>query len=129
MIVPPAATGLGVPLLVTARSQSTETVVATIVLLLAVFGSLVEEVIVEVAVIVPAATVGATLTPTMMSAEEPDARLVSVQFTLPVAPTAGYVHAQPGGMDTDAKVVFAGIASVKLTAEAAAGPLFVTVCV
>src|ERR1700685_1256294 len=128
-MVPPAATGVGVPLLVTARSQSTETVVATVVLLLAVFGSLVEEVIVEVAVIVPAATVAATFTPMIMSADAPEARLVSVQFTLPVAPTAGYVHAQPGGTDTEAKVVFAGMASWKITAEAAAGPLFVTVCV
>jgi len=128
--VAPAATGLGTPLLVTARSQSTVTGVSTVVLLLLLIGSLVEDVTVEVAVIVPAATVAGTFTPMMMSADVPEARVVSVQFTLPVEePTAGYVQAHPAGMDTEAKVVFAGIASLKITAEAAAGPLLVTVCV
>ena len=73
--------------------------------------------------------VDATFTAMIMSAEAPDARLASVQFTFPVAPTAGVVQVQPAGTDTEANVVFGGVASVKLTAEAAAGPLLVTVCV
>ena len=125
----PAATGLGVPLLVTARSQASETGVVTVVLLFAEFGSVVVAVTEEFAVIVPAAMVDGTFTTTMMSADVPEAIVVSVQFTFPVAPTAGEVHVQPAGAKTDSKVVFVGVASVKLTPEADAGPLFVTVCV
>lgn len=129
MILPPAATGLGVPLFVTAKSQAVVTGVVMIVLLLAELGSLVEEEIEEFAVMVVAGTVGATFTTTMMSADAPEARLGSVQVTLPVAPTAGVVHVQPTGAETEANVVLVGTASRKLTVEAAAGPLFVTVCV
>ena len=125
----PAATGFGVPLFVTVRSQAVVTVVVTVVLLFAALGSLVAEETVEFAVMVPAAIFGATFTTTMMSAEAPDARLGSVQLTFPVAPTAGVVQDHPAGMETETNVVLAGVASVKLTVDAAAGPLFVTVCV
>ena len=128
MILLPAATGLGVPLLVTARSQAVVMGVLMVVLLLAELGSLVVEETEEVAVIVVTATVAATFTTTTMFADAPEARLVSVQVTFPVPPTAGVVHDQPAGIETEANVVLAGIASRKLTAEAAAGPLFVTVC-
>src|SRR2546425_11746736 len=119
----PAATGLGTPLLVTARWQAVVTVVVTVVLLLAAVGSLVVEETDELAVIVPAATVGATFTTTMMSTDEAAAMLRFVQVT--EAPTT---QDQPAGVATETNVVFTGIASVKLTFEAAAGPLFVNVC-
>ena len=119
----PAATGFGLPLLVTVRSQAVVTVVVTVVLLFAELGSLAEETE-EFAVIVPAATVGATLTTTMISAVAPKARLGFVQVTEAVT-----VHVHPAGGATETNVVLAGIGSVKLTADAAAGPLLVTVCV
>ena len=64
----PAVTGLGLPLLVTVRSQSRLTLVTTEVLLFARVGSEVAADTVEAAVIVAATTVGATLTTTMMLA-------------------------------------------------------------
>jgi hypothetical protein len=125
VILPPVATGFGLPLLVTARSQATLTPVVTVVLLLVRFGSVVPVAeIVEVAVIVPAATVGATFTTTIMSAIAPTATLGFVQVTEVVT-----VQVHPGGADTEENVVFVGIGSAKLTVEAAAGPLFVIVCV
>jgi hypothetical protein len=124
VILAPAATGLGTPLFVTAKSQTTMTVVVTVVLLLAELGSLVAEETDEFAVIVPAATVEATFTTITMSADVPAARLGLVQVTEVVV-----VQVQPAGAETDTNVVFVGIASVKLTVVAAAGPLLVTVCV
>jgi hypothetical protein len=125
VIFAPAATGLGLPLLVTLRSQAIRTFVTTVVLLLLGLGSVVpEEETEEFAVIVATATVGARFTTTMMSADAPAATLGLVQVTEAVT-----VHVQPAGAETDTKVVFAGIASAKLTVDAAAGPLFVTVCV
>jgi prephenate dehydrogenase len=99
------------------------------VLLLAEVGSVVVAVTEELAVIVPAATEGATFTTTIMPAEVPAASAGSVQFTVPVPPTAGVVQVQPAGARTDWNVVLVGVASVKLAPAAAAGPLFVTVCV
>ena len=53
--------------------------------------------------------------------------VVFVQVTVPVAPTAGVVHVQPVTAGKNWKVVFAGIASVKVTGVAAlAGPLLVS---
>jgi hypothetical protein len=121
----PAATGLGLPLLVTFRSQAVRTLVTTDVLLLLELGSVVpEEETEEFAVIVATDTVGARFTTTMMSADAPATTLGLVQVTEAVT-----VHVQPTGAETDTKVVLAGIASVKLTGAAAAGPLLVTVCV
>jgi len=118
-----AATGLGLPLLVTVRLQAIRTFVTTVVLLLLEVGSVVpEEETEEFAVIVATDTVGARFTTTMMFADAPAATLGLVQVT-------AAVHVQPGGAEADTKVVLAGIASVKLTVDAAAGPLFVTVCV
>jgi hypothetical protein len=59
-----------------------------------------------------------------MSAEAPEARLGSVQTTEVVV-----VQDQPTGAETETKVVLVGIGSVKVTPEAAAGPLLVMVCV
>ena len=125
-MVPPAATGLGVPLLVTAKSQAVATGVVMVVLLLPELGSLVVEETVEVAVIDAATTEDATFTTTTISADAPEAKLGSVQVTLPVPPTAGVVHDQPAGTEMEAKVVFVGTASRKV-AGAAAGPLLMTV--
>jgi hypothetical protein len=123
----PAVTGLGVPLSVTARSQIVVTGVAVVVLLLAELGSEVEEETVEVAVMVVAAIEDATFTTTIILAEAPEARLASVQVTVPVAPTAGVVQIQPAGAEMDAKVVLVGTTSVKVAFVELAGPLFVTV--
>ncbi len=120
----PANTGFGVPLLVTAKSQSGVTLVTTVVLLLAELGSPVVAEMEEFAVIVATTTVEATFTTTMMSADAPAARVGSLQVT-----EAVITQVQPTGAETEANVVLAGIASVKLTAEAEAGPLLVTVCV
>ena len=129
MIFEPAVTGLGLPLLVTVKSQDCRTLVMTVVLLLERLGSEVVAETVDVAVIVDATTVGATLTTTTMSAEVPDARLGFVQVMGPVPPTAGAVQFHPAGAMTDWNVVLVGVVSTKLTVEAPAGPLFVTVCV
>lgn len=125
-----AATGLGVPLFVTARSHWTVTGVTTLVLLFADVGSLVVAATDELAVIFPAATVAGILTATTMSAVAPEARaLVSLHVMVPVAPTAGEVHVHPTGAVTDSKVVLVGVAWVNTTPVDDAGPLFVTVCV
>lgn len=127
-MLPPAATGLGLPLLEKATSHASVTGVVTVVVLFARLGSEVVEETVEVAVMVVAAMVGATFTTTMMFAESPEARLAGpVQVTLPVAPTAGVVHVKPAGVEMEAKVVLVGTASTKVTPTAAAGPLLVTV--
>ena len=127
MILLPAVTGLGVPLSVTAKSQMVVTGVAVVVLLLAELGSVVEEETVEVAVIVVAAIEEATFTTTIMLADAPEAKLASVQVTVPVAPTAGVVQVQPAGAEIEANVVFVGTTSVKVAFVELAGPLFVTV--
>ena len=112
--------------MVTVKSQAMFTLVTTVVVLV-----LTEFVAdrVEVAVMVDATTVGATLTTTTMLADAPEANVGLVQVTLPVAPIAGVVQVQPAGARADWKVVFRGVASVKFAVVAAAGPLFVTVCV
>ena len=125
----PAVTGLGVPLLVTVRSQVTTMLVTTLVLLFAAFGSEVVAETDEAAVIEAAVTVDGTLTTTRMFADTPDATLGLVHVIVPVAPTAGVVQVHPAGAETDWNVVFVGVASVKVAPVAVAGPLLVTVCV
>jgi hypothetical protein len=125
----PARTGLGVPLFVTARSHLSCAYTSVVVVLLARFGSEVVAATEEVAVISPAA-VADTSTATTIFAEVPDARFAeSVQLIVPVPPTGGVVQLHPAGARTESKVVFVGVASVKLTPVAAAGPLLVIVCV
>lgn len=125
----PAVTGLGVPEFVTLRSQATLTFVVTLVLLFEDSGSEVVAETDEVAVMEVAATVGATPRTTMMSVEVPDATLGFVQVIVPVPPRAGVVHDHPAACEMDWKVVLTGVAWVNVALEAAAGPLFVTVCV
>src|SRR5271165_2651882 len=128
-MVPPTWTGLGVPLFVTARSQTAMTGVVRVVLLLAELGSPVVAETEEVAVIEVAVTLGARFTTTMMLAEALAAKVGSLHVMLPVPPTAGDVQVQPAGAETETNVVLVGTACRKLTAEADAGPLFVTVCI
>jgi hypothetical protein len=123
VILLPAATGLGAPLLVTARSQAVETGVVVVVVLVSEFVAETD----EVAVIGVAMILEATFTTTRMAADVFAAKLGSVQVTFPVAPTAGVVHVHPAGAETEANVVLVGTASRKLTDVAAAGPLFVIV--
>src|SRR4029077_4645213 len=121
----PAATGLGLPLLVTVRSHEVLTVVTTVVLLFAGVGSLVVAETEEFAVIVATAIAGPTFTTTIMFASAPAASgFGSVQVTEAVT-----VHDHPTGGETETNVVFAGIASVNVTPDAAPGPLFVTIWV
>src|SRR5579862_2550654 len=110
-MVAPAATGLGVPLLLTARSQATVTGVLVLVVMVSAFVAETE----EVAAIAAAVTLEGTLTTTTMDADVVAAMLVSVQVIFPVAPTAGVVQFQPAGAETEAKVVLVGTASRKLT--------------
>ena len=125
----PAVTGLGVPLSVTAMSHAAPTGVVTLVLLFAEFGSEVVAETEEAAVIEVAVTVEGTFNTTMMSADVLAATLGFVHVIVPVAPTAGVVQVHPAGAEIEAKVVFVGVASVNVAPVAAAGPLFVTVCV
>jgi len=116
--------GLGAPLLVTAKSHCGLTSVTTLVLLLVRLGSLAVGPTDEFAVMVAAVTVEATFTTTRIEAEVPDAMLGLVQTTEVVV-----VQVQPAGAETETNVVLVGIASVKLTEDAAEGPLLVTVWV
>lgn len=126
----PARTGLGVPTFVTARSHLSCAYTWVVVVLLPGFGSDVVAATEEVAVISPAAVAAGTLTTTTIFAEVAEARLAeSVQLIIPVPPTAGVVQFHPAGARTDSNVVLVGVASVKLAPVAAAGPLFVIVCV
>jgi len=126
----PAVIGLGIPLLVTAKSHVTFRLVVTVVLLLALLGSEVVADTEEVAVIGPEVTVEGTFNTTTMSADVPAPRFaLSVQVMVPAVPTAGVVQVHPAGASTDWNVVFAGVAWVNETLAADAGPLLVSVCV
>lgn len=129
VMVEPAVTGLGVPVLVTARSQATPTFVVTLVLLLAEVGSDVVADTVELAVIELAVTVAGTPRITIMSEDVLAAMLGFVHVIVPVPPTAGVMQVHPAGGEIDWKVVLVGVASVNVAPVAVAGPLFVTVCV
>ena len=83
----------------------------------------------DAAVMDLAVTVAGTFRTTIMSAATPEATLGLVQVIVPVPPTAGVVHVHPAGAEIDWKVVLVGVACVNVAPAAAAGPLFVTVCV
>src|SRR5258706_5824128 len=126
----PAVTGDGAPELVALRLTFALTTTLTVVELLTALGSLVPDVTEDVAGIVVLSGVAVfTLTVTLIFATEPAARVGFIQVTAPVPPAAGVTHVHPAGARTDWKVVFAGVFSVKLSEVAAAGPLFVIVCV
>jgi hypothetical protein len=114
--------------LISALPVAATVVVAVIFVLLLLLGSVVVAVAEAASVmIVPAAVPAFTCTvsvkvavPVLASA------VVFVQVTVPVAPTAGVAHVQPVTAGKAWKVVFAGIASVKVTVVALAGPLLVS---
>jgi shikimate kinase len=111
---------LGVPVLVTARSQASVTGVLNMLLVVA---ALVAE-SVEVAVIGVVVSEAATLTTTGMLTDAPEAKLGSVQVTVVTV----VVQVQPAGAEADTTVVL-GMDSVRLTPVAADGPPLVTVSV
>jgi hypothetical protein len=115
--------------LVTVRSQDTVTLVTTLVLLLDESGSVVVADTEDAAVIELAVTVEGTFTTTRMFADAPEAKLGSLHVIVPVAPIAGAVQVHPAGAEIDWNVVFVGVTSVNVAPAAAAGPLFLTVCV
>ena len=77
--------------------------------------------------IVPDAVPAVTFRTGENVAVPPDASALMVQVIVPVAPTAGVEQLQPDGVGIETKVVLAGSASVKVTVEAEAGPLFLTI--
>jgi hypothetical protein len=77
---------------------------------------------------VPAAVPPLTLT-VSVTVSVPSGWLLSVQLTVPVAPTAGAVHDQPGSVETETNVVFAGIASDTFEFVAELGPLLMALMV
>jgi hypothetical protein len=70
---------------------------------------------------VPGATSELTCT-TSVNKSSVTPKLAFVQVTVSVAPTAGAEQDQPAGEVSDTNVVFAGIASFKVTFSAASGP-------
>src|SRR5438093_7181500 len=125
----PALTGSGVSLFATATS-AVLTVVCAVAELFAGFESAVVDVTFAVLVMVPVAA-ALTFTTRVNVAEAPAAKLAMFAVAVPVPPTAGVVsvNAGPEVCIIDTNVVFAGMASLSETVDAAAGPLFVKVSV
>ena len=126
----PAVTGSGVSTFVNERSaEPLPTVVVAVPFSLPGFGSLVaDEAVAVLEMTVPAAVDGSAATVSVNTAL-PTARLGFEQETVPPAPTAGVVHDQPPGDDSDTNVVPAGKVSDKDTVAALLGPAFVAVIV
>src|SRR3954454_22267456 len=105
------------------------TVEVTLAVLFAVYGSLVLEPTVGVAVIVVPADVPAfTFNVIGMLTEAPEASEEPLQLMAPVPPTAGVMHVQPAGGVMAWKVVFGGVVKLYVGVAAVVGPLFVIVC-
>lgn len=124
----PAATDVAEGELVATRSASVAraTTSAAVAVLFAELGSAVVALTVAASLIaVPCAVPALTFTPTV-NVPAPGASLGFVQVMVPVAPTAGVTQDHPAGNETDWKVVFGGVTSVKLALVAALGPLLVT---
>jgi hypothetical protein len=103
------------------------TVLVVVAELSVVSGSLVVDETVAVFEITVASTVPAfTLTISANVALPPDASEGAVQFTEPVAPTAGVVHVHPATGASETKVVLAARVSLRATLEAASGPVLLT---
>ena len=106
------------------------TVTLAVALLFEGLGSVTDEEPISVSVItVPVAVPAFTFATRVNEAAEPAARLAMLQLIVPVAPTAGVEQLHAAGLASETKVVLVGIASVKVTVVAAAGPLFVNDCV
>ena len=106
------------------------TVTFAVALLFEGLGSVMDEEPMSVSVMtVPVAVPAFTFVTSVNEAVEPAARVAMLQVTVPVAPTAGVEQLHAAGLVSETKVVLVGIASVKVTVVAAAGPLFVNDCV
>ena len=125
----PTTAGFGEPELVTVNSACAvvPTTVEAVAELLAEFGSLTDELTVAVsAITVPLATAAFTFTTIEKFADVLPFMFKVLQTTLPVPPTAGFMHVQPAGADMETNVVLAGTASTRVALSAALGPLLVT---
>jgi hypothetical protein len=106
------------------------TVTLAVALLFELLGSVIDEEPMSVSVmIVPVAVPAFTFVTRMNEPVEPLARVAMLQVIVPVAPTAGVEQPHVPGLVRETNVVFVGIASVKLTVAAVAGPLLVNDCV
>src|ERR1700693_3030329 len=120
-----ACTGSGDATLVTDRfAPVVPTIVVTVAVLFAEFGSLAEEPPDTVPVItVPFAVPLFTFTMRVNAPEANPGIFALVQTTLPVAPAAVFKQLHPAGAVSDTRVVFAGIAATRVALSAALGPL------
>ena len=123
---PPVPYGPACGVLAMERSALATTFVFAVALLLPGVGSVEADETVAVLDRAAGAAGALTLSVKTLGPTGADAR---VQLTVPPAPTAGVVHAQPAAAASDAKVAPAGIVSVNTALMAAFGPLFVTVMV
>jgi hypothetical protein len=120
-----ACTGTGLAASVTERSAESATCTFTVALLFPLLGSLVDDTESVSVIVVPEATFAATFTPKVKLAVTFAARLAMVQLGGVVA----MLHVHPAGPVNETTVVLAGTGSVNEIVVAAAGPLFVTLCV
>src|SRR5215203_2734352 len=128
MLTPPAV-GSKASVLVTDRSADAPTVVVAVPLSLPGVGSAVAEETVAVLLSTePAAVPGATATVRVNTAL-PAGSEANEHDTVPPAPTAGVMHDQPPGDDSETNAVPAGSVSERLTVAALLGPALVTVIV
>ncbi len=119
-----AITGSGESLFVIARSASVITFVTVLAELFDRFGSLVEELILLVVVmLVPFGVFELTFTTNVPDAFVPAGNVAALQVIVPVLPGSSVVQLAPAGAVKETKVVFAGVEMVYTTALAAAGPL------
>src|SRR5689334_7183625 len=128
----PAFTGSGVSVTLTPRSADSS--VATVVVVLAeslpgVGSAVAVATVAESVMTVPPDVAASTLTTRVNTSLADAATLGLLQFTVPVAPTAGVVQLQPAAETSDTKVVLAGIASASVAVAAASGPELPTVIV
>ena len=125
----PTITDLGGATVVTCRSATGISVVATVVVapaeLLEAFGSAVEDETEAVSAIVAAGdATSSTRTTRVNVATAADSSVVAAAEIVPVLPAAGVVAVQPAGAVNETNVVFAGTSSVSETSWAASGPAF-----
>src|SRR5438105_11297423 len=100
----------------------------TVVVAVAVLGSaLALEAVAVLVMTTPFAALGLILTTRLKALELLPAMLGVLQLAVPVAPTAGGVQIQPGGLASDWKVVLAGMASLRVALLAAPESLLLTV--
>ena len=126
---PPIGAGSGATLFVTPRSAEVTTCVSAVDALS--FGSGSDVVVLTVAVfdsVEPPASAGSVCS-TRVNPALPGGNVAIVQFTVPVAFTAGVVQFQPAGMERLANVVCAGSGSSSTAFAASDGPSLLTVIV